>query len=204
MRNKLLKIGLTGGIATGKTTTSNQFAQHGIPIIDADVLAHHLVEPGQPALAKIVQIFGATMLNADGTLNRSRLRQQIFAEAKQRQHLEAILHPLIRQEMLRQLAELNTDYCILSIPLLLETQQMDMVDRVLVVDCSLASQRQRLKARNNFTEAEIDQILMAQSDREARLAIANDVIYNDTDLNGLRTQVEALHQFYSALRSATN
>lgn len=192
-----LRIGLTGGIAGGKTTVSNQFAQLGVPIIDADIIAHQLVKPDQPAFKLILQAFGPEMLQNDGTLNRAKLRQQIFADSEQRQRLEAILHPRIRQMMLDQVAQLRDPYCLLSIPLLLETQQLDLVDRVLVVDCPPKLQRQRLLNRDGFSTAEIEQILAAQANRKARLAIANDVIYNDSDLDNLQKQVLALHQWYS-------
>ncbi len=191
-----LKIGLTGGIASGKTTVSNLFAKFNVPVIDADVIAHALVEPGQPTLELIIQTFGAKIINNDGSLNRVKLRQQIFADSQKRQRLETILHPRIRQTMQEQMAMLRCPYCLLSIPLLLETQMQDMVDRVLVVDCPEQLQRQRLIARNGFSIQEIEQIMKTQANREARLAIANDVIYNGFTLDKLHGQVEAKHRMY--------
>lgn len=196
MAKKTLKIGLTGGIAGGKTTAANFFAQLGVPIIDTDVIAHQLVKPGQPALQQIIDVFGEDMRLPDGQLNRVRLRQQVFAEPKQRERLEQILHPLIRAEMLAQAAQITTFYCLCCIPLLVETQQQNLVNRVLVIDCSEKKQRQQLKKRSRLTDLEIDQILAAQTSQASRLAIAHDVIYNDSDLKSLQQQVLSLHQFY--------
>jgi len=188
-----LKVGLTGGIASGKTTVSNLFKELGVQVIDADVIAHQLVEPGQPALELIIQTFGSQIIDINGHLNRAKLRQQVFADSNQRRRLEAILHPRIRKTMLEIVATLRDPYCLLSIPLLAPAQHIDMVDRVLVVDCPPQLQRQRLIARNGFPSQEIDQIFAAQINRQTRLAIANDVIYNDSDLDNLREQVLALH-----------
>jgi dephospho-CoA kinase len=191
-----LKVGLTGGIASGKTTVSNLFAKLGVPVIDADVIAHALVEPRQPALKLIKKAFGSKIINSDGCLNRAKLRQQIFADEQQRECLEAILHPRIHLKMQEQVAQLGVSYCLLCIPLLLETQQLDMVERVLVVDCPPDLQYKHLVARDGFLASEIKPIFKAQASREARLAIANDVIYNDSDLGHLVRQVLALHQYY--------
>jgi dephospho-CoA kinase len=195
-----LKIGLTGGIASGKTTVSNSFAKLGVPVIDADVIARALVEPGQPALELIIQTFGPEIINTTCRLNRAKLRQQIYADKLERQRLEAILHPRIKKTMQEQIARLREPYCLLSIPLLLETGMLDIVDRVLVVDCPPALQRQRLKARDGVNPKEIEQIIKAQATREARLAIANEVIYNDSSLEDLQKQVLALHQGYCAIK----
>ncbi|MCK5667272.1 MAG: dephospho-CoA kinase, partial [Thiotrichaceae bacterium] len=195
-----IKIGLTGGIASGKTTVSNQFAKFGVPIIDADEIAHALVEPGQPALELIIQTFGYDIINSEGRLIRAKLRKKIFADSQQRQRLEAILHPRIRQTMQEQIAMLCCSYCVLSIPLLLETQQQNTVDRVLVVDCPPALQRQRLMARNGLDKTDAEQIIKAQAKREARLAIANDLIYNDSNFDKLCGQVLALHRIYDKYR----
>jgi dephospho-CoA kinase len=199
MAKKTLKIGMTGGIACGKTTAANFFAQLGVPIIDTDVIAHQLVEPGQPALQQIVETFGEDMQLPNGQLNRTRLRQRVFADPKQRERLEQILHPLIRTKMLAQAAQITTFYCLCCIPLLVETQQQNLVDRVLVIDCSRKKQRQRLKKRNQLTDLEIDQMLAAQTTRYSRLAIAHDVIYNNRDLKSLQQQILSLHQFYLTL-----
>jgi len=192
-----LKIGLTGGIASGKTTVSNLFAQLGVPIIDADVISHSLTEPGTTAFKLIVQTFGVKILQADGNLNRAKLRQIIFSDIQQRHRLEEILHPRIQQIMLAEAAKVKTPYCILSIPLLIETNQIKLVDHILVIDCPTDLQRQRIKDRNGISSNQIEQILMSQTTREARLAIADDVISNDTSLEQLKSKVLALHKDYS-------
>lgn len=195
-----LKIGLTGGIASGKTTVSRLFASLGVPIIDADTIAHALVQPGQPALLDIIQTFGTDFMQPDGTLNRAKLRTLIINNSQLRHQLEAILHPRIRQQMQEQAIQLTTPYCILSIPLLLETRQMDLVDRVLVIDCTTDLQCTRLKQRNHeLTPDQIDQLLAIQATRTARLAIANDVIDNNKDLNHLKPQVITWHHYYLTL-----
>ncbi len=216
-----LKIGLTGGIASGKSTVSKLFANLGVEIIDADVLAHQLVEPGQPALPEIIAAFGQDLLDSTGQLNRPQLRTQVFNSPTRRRQLEAILHPRIRQAMIERVAEFYNKKCgkitiksttqpiyyiILVIPLLLETQQQDLVDRILVIDCPVEIQRQRLKNRNNFNELQIDQILATQASRQARLAIAHEVIENNnnTELTELTQQVNQLHQKYLILNGVQN
>jgi dephospho-CoA kinase len=191
-----LKIGLTGGIATGKSTVSKQFAKLGVPIIDADEIAHALVEPGEPALRLIIQTYGSKMLQSDGRLNRAKLREQIFADEQERKRLEAILHPRIRQVIQEQVAQVQKPICLLSIPLLLETQHKYKVDRILVVDCSPDLQRKRLLTRD-ISLVQIEQILKAQTNRTARLAKADDVIYNDSDFDNLQQQIDALYQKYA-------
>jgi dephospho-CoA kinase len=192
-----LKVGLTGGIASGKTTVSHLFAQLGVPVIDADTIAHALVAPGQPVLELISQTFGADIILPNGQLNRTQLRQRVFADAKQRQALEAILHPKVFQVIQQQVTPLvDIPYCLLSIPLLLETQRMDLVDRILVVDCPPYIQRQRLLEHRSLSAGEIEPMISAQVSREVRLAIANDVIYNESSLDNLQQQVLKLHQQY--------
>ncbi|TGO03744.1 hypothetical protein PN36_00855 [Candidatus Thiomargarita nelsonii] len=191
-----LKIGLTGGIASGKTTVSKHFAKIGVPVIDADVIAHALVEPGQPALEHIIQTFGSEIINSRGQLNRAKLRKKIYANPFERQRLEAILHPRIKKNMQEQIASLHDAYCLLSIPLLIETGMLELVDRVLVVDCPPPLQEQRIKTRDGLNSKEIEQIIKVQATRETRLAIANDVIDNDSSLENLQKQVLALHQRY--------
>ena len=145
----------------------------------------------------ISQTFGADIILPDGQLNRTQLRQRVFADAKQRQSLEAILHPRVFQVMQQQLNQLpNIPYCLLSIPLLLETQRMEFVDRILVVDCPPHIQRQRLIENRGLSSQEIEPILSAQVSREVRLAIANDVIYNESSLANLQQQVSKIHQQY--------
>lgn len=196
----MLKIGLTGGIGSGKTTVANYFAALGVPVIDADQIARELVSPGRPALQAIVNSFGPAVLDSAGHLDRARLRAMVFgAEARpgQRQLLESILHPLIRAEMQRRAQAMTARYGLLSIPLLVEGGQTDQVERILVVDAPEAMQYQRVRQRDNtLSEAEITAILRAQASRRQRLAVADDVIVNDADLENLRQQVLTLHQFY--------
>jgi dephospho-CoA kinase len=194
-----LKVGLTGGIATGKTAVSNIFATLGVPIIDADVISHQLVARGQPALSEIVQTFGSEMLQSDGHLNRLALRQRVFSDVEERKKLEAILHPKIYAEILNQINQLDSRYCIISVPLLLETKQQHQVDRIAVVDSPVTLQYQRLEQRNGLSPKQIEQILRAQLSREIRLASADDVIDNSTDFNALTLQVHKLHEFYLSL-----
>jgi len=196
MKNSLFTIGLTGGIASGKTTVSNLFAEQGVPVIDADEISHALTQRGQPVLAEIIAHFGDEIVDADGNLNRQKLREKVFKNSGQRKHLESILHPRIRQAMQAQMAQITYPYCLLSIPLLVESQRQHTVSRVLVVDCSPKLQRQRLKMRNQFDDVEITRILNAQVDRQTRLAVAHDVILNHGDLQSLRSQVLNLHEKY--------
>jgi len=195
------KVGLTGGIASGKTTVSDYFTQLQVPVIDADIIAHELVQPGQPTLVLLENAFGAKIINPEGHLNRAQLRKQVFDNPKERQLLEAILHPRIREMMRTQVQQITYPYCILSIPLLLETQQMNEVDRILVVDCEENLQRYRLKIRNGFSEIEIDKMLAAQARRQDRLAIADDIIDNNGNQAHLIQQVTELHKNYLQLSS---
>ncbi len=195
----MLRIGLTGGIGSGKSTVAELFAARGVPVIDADVIARELVAPGQSALEAIVATFGPEILDAQGALNRTCLRERVFSDSKQRLQLEAILHPRIRAEMTARIAALNAPYVVLVIPLLFEAAQTDMVDRVLVVDVPPTLQRERVTARDALSNQQIDAILTAQLDREHRIARADDVIDNSGDRAALEQQVDSLHQRYLAL-----
>ena len=192
----MLIVGLTGGIGSGKTTVAERFAARGVPVIDADRIARELVEPGRPALARIVDAFGAQTLDAQGRLDRPRLRERVFADPERRRQLEALLHPLIRREMHDRLQRLSTPYCLLVIPLLLETGQADLVQRILVVDAPDELRYQRLARRDGLTREQVDAIMSAQSGRAQRLAAAHDVIVNDGDLQALDRRVEELHRRY--------
>ena len=192
----MLKIGLTGGIGSGKSAASAHFAKLGAEVIDTDLLSRELVEPGQPSLAEIVDAFGECMLDGDGRLNRSRLRERIFADPVARRTLEEILHPRIREAMMARAQRSSSPYVIFVIPLLFETGQQSLVDRVLLVDVPEALQRARAGARDGLDDARIDRILQAQTDRETRLRGADDVICNDGTLDELRAAVEKLHLEY--------
>jgi dephospho-CoA kinase len=196
------RIGLTGGIASGKTTVSDLFASRGVPVIDSDVIARDVVAPGQPALQAIVARFGPQVLQADGSLDRRQLRTRVFADPAARRDLEAITHPAIRAEMDRRSALAGGEYQILAIPLLVEGGGRGRVARVLVVDCPESLQLQRLMARDGTGEAQARAMIAAQASREARLAVADDVIVNDGDLERLRERVGILDSQYRAAARA--
>ena len=192
----MFRVGLTGGIASGKTTVANLFAARGVPVIDTDVIARQVVEPGEPALAAVVDAFGAQVLGADGRLDRPRMREQIFGDARARRRLEAILHPAIRAEMERQSQAAGGPYQVLVIPLLVEGGRRDHLDRVLVVDVPEATQIERLVRRDGVAREQAEAALGSQASREARLAFADDVIENTTDLAALDSRVARLHEKY--------
>ena len=196
------RIGLTGGIASGKSTVANLFAALGITIIDTDQLAREVVAPGSPLLARIAEHFGGEILNADGSLDRRALRNRIFENSAERAWLEALMHPAIRALTDARSEEAPSAYCIVAIPLLAETRGEERFDRVLVVDCAPDLQLARLVARDGVTREAAGRILAAQASREARLAIADDVIRNDGDIVALRNQVEKLHRQYLTAASA--
>ena len=200
----MLIIGLTGGIGSGKTAVAGYFAQQGIPVIDADRLARELVAPGSPALEEIVRIFEPNILLPDGSLDRPRLRGLIFADPTQRHRLESILHPRIYAELRRRSQALRAPYCVWVIPLLLETGETALVDRVLVVDAPETLQRERVLARDGMDYDTLEAILRSQVSRAQRLRAAADVIVNDADLTHLQRQVTALHHRYLELADAAS
>jgi dephospho-CoA kinase len=193
------RIGLTGGIASGKTAVAEAFARRGVPIVDTDVIAREVVEPGRPALAEVVAAFGPGVLGSDGRLDRRALRAVVFADPALRKRLESILHPAIRAEMQRQAATAVGPYVVIAIPLLVENRLQAQVDRVLVVDCPPEVQLARLLARDGETPAGARAILAAQATRDERLAVAHDVIVNDGSLADLDARVGALHDRYLEL-----
>lgn len=195
----MLVVGLTGGIGSGKTSVSDLFEELGVPVIDADIVAREVVEPGEPALEEITNSFGTEVLTRDGHLDRRQLREQIFKNEAARKTLETILHPRIRQRMREKLTQLDTAYAIFSVPLLIETQQHLSVDRVLVVDCPTEDQIRRICARDNTSREQAEAILAAQIPREKRLLAADDVIDNSTSLEALKQQVKVLHEEYLRL-----
>lgn len=198
-RRRPLRVGLTGGIASGKTTVSRLFEALGTPVIDTDVLAREVVAPGQPALAQIAERFGSQVIAQDGSLDRAALRTIVFANPAARTELEQITHPAIRSLLEERSRQLRGAYQILVIPLLVETARRTPVDRVLVVDCSEDMQIRRLQARDGSTLEQARQILAAQVSRESRLAAADDVIVNGGDLAALRDRVAELHTKYTDL-----
>jgi dephospho-CoA kinase len=186
------RVGLTGGIGTGKSTVSRMFAELGVPVIDTDVIAREIVEPGQAAHAEIMDAFGRDVVARDGQLRRDVLRTLIFADPQKRRRLESILHPRIATTVSERVAALRTPYCIIVIPLLLE-RSATRVDRIVVVDADPAEQVRRVVARDDLTEAEVEAIMRTQAARSERLAAADDVIDNNGDLKHLNRQVAALH-----------
>jgi dephospho-CoA kinase len=196
------RVALTGGIASGKTTVANLFAERGVPLIDTDVIARQVVEPGHPALAEVVQAFGPGVLDADGRLDRRRMRERIFSDPAAKQRLEAILHPAIRVEMEHQSRAAGGPYQVLVIPLLTEGRRRDHVDRVLLVDVPEELQVQRLMMRDGVTHPQAEASLSAQATRAERLALADDVVRNTGRVDELRESVAQLHQKYLALAAA--
>jgi len=193
---EVLRIGLTGGIASGKTLVADQFAELGVPIIDTDEIARQVVARGQSALAEIEAEFGAEILTPEGELDRARLRRIVFQDESRRRCLETILHPRIREMTLNASESENGTYQVLVVPLLLETGFEQLVDRILVVDCPESTQRDRLRARDNETPEHVEQMMDAQLDRRRRLEAADDIIDNSGTANATRRQVAALHQKY--------
>lgn len=197
-----MRVGLTGGIASGKSIVADMFADHGVPIIDTDLIARQIVVPGEPALDAIRTSFGNDVFSDDGTLDRSALRKLVFANTGQRRQLEAIMHPRIQQETIDQATAAGGDYQLIVVPLLTESPLKDLVDRILVVDCDQDIQMQRLLLRDEESQEQAQRILAAQASREDRLAIADDVVYNDASLDATRSQVDTLHDTYQQLAKA--
>jgi dephospho-CoA kinase len=193
-------LGLTGGIGSGKSAAAQHFIDLGVHLVDADNAARWVVEPGRPALAKIVEHFGAQVLQANGELDRGALRGLIFQDPEQRRWLETLLHPLIGQEIISYLARAESPYAILVSPLLVESGQYKMTQRVLVIDAPEQLQIQRTMQRDSTGEEQVQAILKAQASREQRLSHADDVLINDRDPAWLKSEVERLHHFYLTLR----
>jgi dephospho-CoA kinase len=197
-----LRIGLTGGIASGKSTVAQRFAELGVPVIDADASARAVVVPGTPGLAAVLKRFGSGVVAANGELDRRALREVIFREPGSRRDLEAILHPLIRADM-EQSADLAVGpYVVMAIPLLIEGGSSDRVDRILVVDVDEAVQLQRVMARDGGTEGQARAILASQASRSTRLAAADDVLLNTGTVADLRQAVDQLHERYLRVAQA--
>jgi dephospho-CoA kinase len=193
------RIGLTGGIASGKSMIADFFSELGVPVIDTDVISRQVVEPGAAALDEIRDAFGNEVMHADGSLDRKAMREIVFADTAKRQQLEAIVHPRIREETMRQMAAVTDPYMIIVVPLLVESPMSELMDRVLVVDCNEDTQLQRLLLRDGENTATARRIIAAQASRTDRLAIADDVINNNGDPAEARAQALALHQSYLAL-----
>ncbi|MDB5973746.1 MAG: dephospho-CoA kinase [Nevskia sp.] len=191
-----LVIGLTGGIASGKSTVGNQFIALGVPLLDGDHVAREVVAPPSPALAAIAAHFGAEYLQADGTLDRRRLRERVFADPAARRELEAITHPLIRRRILEWRDAQSAPYCILSVAILVESGMHQLVDRILAVDVPRETQLERLVVRDGIAEPLAQQMIAAQTSRSERLARADDVVDNTRPPQSLAPQVARLHRLY--------
>ena len=194
-----LRIGLTGGIASGKSTVAALFAARGVPIIDTDVIAREIVEPGCPALADIAKEFGPDILDDEGRLRRRHLRDLVFKDDNRRKALESILHPRIREETEAQATAAGGAYQLIVVPLLAESPRQASMDRILVVDVSEETQLERLLQRDAENEVQARRMIAAQASREDRLAIADDVIDNDGTLEATADQVDRLHRKYLEL-----
>ncbi len=198
-----LIIGLTGGIASGKSTAAEAFRRHGVPVIDADMAAREAVEPGQPALDDIIATFGAEIVGPDGRLDRAELRRRVFADDDARRRLERIVHPRVREIMLAQCESANGPYVILMIPLLVESHWLEVVDRVLVVDVPESVQLGRLMQRDGIDQSLAQRMIDAQTPRRERLARADDVLLNTGDPGRLADMVDTLHRRYLALATGS-
>lgn len=195
-----LVIGLTGGIGSGKSTVANILQQHGAAVIDTDAIAHTLSAPGGTAIAAIRQTFGDEYIDATGAMDRQHMRQRVFSDEPARKRLEQILHPLIRQEVEKQLAQAQGDYILLMVPLLVETgAYRELIARTLVVDVPEALQLSRTMQRSKLGATEVQAIMAKQASRATRLAAADDIIVNDTDLATLQQRMAPLHRHYLQL-----
>lgn len=194
-----LRIGLTGGIASGKSTVADLFAGHGVSVIDTDVIAREVVAPGEPALADIRHEFGDDVFLSDGALDRAAMRRIVFADDDARHRLESIVHPRIQASVFEKARDAGGRYQLIVVPLLTQSPLKSYVDRVLVVDCDEKAQIRRLTARDGESEGQARRIMAAQATREERLAIADDVIHNDRDIAALEADVSRLHRKYLSM-----
>lgn len=192
-------VGLTGGIGSGKSAAADCFRELGIELVDTDILAREVVEPGTTALDAIASRFGGSILKPDASLDRAQLRERIFADPEAKEWLEALLHPLINQLIIDRLAACDSPYCLLVSPLLLETRQSELADRVLVIDVSREIQLARTLLRDGSSEQTVEAIIASQIGRKERLARADDVIRNEGDLKELQAAVKAQHLLYLAM-----
>lgn len=201
-RPLMYSVGLTGGIASGKSTVAHLFAQHGVTIIDADIVAREVILPGENAYKAIIAYFGNDIVGKDGNVDRSKLRQIVFTHPEKRIWLEKLLHPLIRDRMISYSRKATPPYCIQVIPLLIETLPSPEINRILVVDVSVETQIKRLRERDHLDEVMINKMLQAQISREERLDHADDILVNEGDLAALTDSVRKLHEKYLQLARA--
>lgn len=192
-----LVVGLTGGIGSGKSAAADEFARLGATVVDTDAIAHELTQSGGSAIPEVERIFGKDMIGASGAMDRRKMRERVFADPPAKRALEALLHPMIREESRRRIDAAQGPYVVHVVPLLVESADYrSRVDRVLVIDCPEALQIERVRARSGLSEQEVRAMIASQASRADRLAAADDVIDNSGSLDALRKQVAALHQRY--------
>lgn len=196
-----LLVGLTGGIGSGKTVVSDYFSKLGAPVIDTDIVARDIVLPGSSTLEKLTNTFGTQIIDKQGNLNREALRKTAFSKTENKQKLDAIMHPAIREQTLKQINESNYAYCIVVVPLLIETDFKQLVDRILVVTANKQNRVNWIKKRSQLSEEEINNIMQTQTKDEIRLQFADDIIQNNASIKALQAKVEALHQKYLEMAS---
>ena len=192
-------IGLTGGIGSGKSAAANFFHSEGVTVLDADQLAREVIEQNTPGFQSIVDYFGSDIIGEDGSIDRAKLRQEIFDDKEKKKAIESITHPLVRDLMAERIAASTSPYSIIMVPLIFETNSMSAYNRILVIDCDTKLQLERATLRDNNSSEQIQKILDSQCSRTERLSIANDVIPNNDSLENLKTRSLAMHKFYLGL-----
>ncbi|MBC8222338.1 dephospho-CoA kinase [Gammaproteobacteria bacterium] len=192
-------IGLTGGIGSGKSAAANFFHSEGVTVLDADQLAREVIEQNTPGFQSIVDYFGSDIIGEDGSIDRAKLRQEIFDDKEKKKAIESITHPLVRDLMAERIAASTSPYSIIMVPLIFETNSMSAYNRILVIDCDTKLQLERATLRDNNSSEQIQKILDSQCSRTERLSIANDVIPNNDTLENLKTRSLAMHKFYLGL-----
>jgi len=200
----MLKIGLTGGIGSGKTTASNIFSGLGVPVIDADVIAHQILAVSQSAFAEIVQLFGNVILDKNSHIDRGILRNLVFDNPDKRTALEQIIHPRVRTTIEKETTSLQVDYCLIVIPLLIESNMQDLVDRILVITANPDIQINRILQRDNTSLEDVQKIINAQIDEKERLSHADDILMNNNDILSLENDIRILHQKYHELAKSVS
>ena len=192
-------VGLTGGIGSGKSAAANFFQNEGITVIDADDLSREVIEQDTPGFEKIVDCFGSAIIDSDGSINRAFLRQEVFDDEKKKKLLESIIHPLVRDLMIKKIAASQSPYSIIMVPLIFETNSMNNYNRILVIDCDPIVQLERAMLRDKNSKIQIQKIIDSQCSREERISIANDIIPNNDSLENLKIRSIAMHKFYLGL-----